>query len=89
MHRRNPHDGNAGSTRPPHAEQTPYFLQPIGVDIGLQQCELDQIVPNLSKPVLKPVAARADYQLAALLRHGLSIAAATTGFDRICVSLKH
>jgi len=37
---------------------------------------------NLSKPVLKPVAARADYQLAAPLRHGLSIAAATTGFDR-------
>ena len=44
MHRRNSHDGNAGSTRPPHAKQTPRFLQPIGVDIGLQQCELDQIV---------------------------------------------
>jgi len=44
MRRRNPHDWNAGRTRPPHAEQTPRFLQPIGVDIGLQQCELDQIV---------------------------------------------
>jgi hypothetical protein len=44
---------------------------------------------NLSKPVLKPVAARADYQLAAPLRHlrhGLSIAAATTGFDRFSES---
>src|ERR1700730_12180248 len=44
MHRRNPHDGNAGSTRPPHSEETPRFLRPIGVDTGLQQCELNQIV---------------------------------------------
>ena len=28
MHRRNPHDGNAGSTRPPHARQTPCFGAP-------------------------------------------------------------
>jgi hypothetical protein len=38
------HDWNAGSIRPSHAEQMPRFLQPIGIDIGLQQCELDQIV---------------------------------------------
>jgi hypothetical protein len=44
MYCRHPHDGNAGSTRPPQAEQTPRFLQTIGVDIGPQQCELDQIV---------------------------------------------
>jgi len=33
-----------GSARPPRAEQTLRFLQPIDVDIGVQQCELDQIV---------------------------------------------
>src|SRR3954452_10408975 len=44
MHRRNPYDGNAESTRPPDAEQMPRFVQPIGVDIGPQQCEFDQIV---------------------------------------------
>jgi hypothetical protein len=32
MHRRNPHNGNAGSTRSPDAEQMPRFGQPIGVD---------------------------------------------------------
>src|SRR5260370_40891769 len=44
MHGRDSHDGNTGSTRPPQVEQTPRFLWPIGVDTGLQQCELDQIV---------------------------------------------
>jgi hypothetical protein len=47
---------------------------------GSKTCQ--NLPSNLSKPVLKPVAARADYQLAAPLRHGLSIAAATTGFDK-------
>src|SRR2546430_4023723 len=44
MHRRDPRDGNAGSTRSPRAEQMPCFLQPAGVEIGLQQGELDQVV---------------------------------------------
>src|SRR5437879_536835 len=44
MHRRKPHYGNSGSARPLRAEQTPRFLRPIGLDIGLQQGELDQIV---------------------------------------------
>jgi hypothetical protein len=44
MHRRNPHHGHAGSARPPQAEQTLRFLRPIGVEISLQQCELDQVV---------------------------------------------
>jgi hypothetical protein len=44
MHPRDPHDGNPGSAWPPLAEQSPRFLQPIGVDIGLQQGKLDQIV---------------------------------------------
>jgi hypothetical protein len=39
-----PYDGNAESTRPSHSEQTPRFLQPIGVEISLQQGELDRIV---------------------------------------------
>src|SRR5580700_1739784 len=43
-HRRDPRDGNAGSTRSPRAEQMPSFLQPAGVEIGLQQRELDQVV---------------------------------------------
>jgi hypothetical protein len=51
----------------------------IGRRLGSKTCQ--NLPSNLSKPVLKPVAARADYQLAAPLRHGLSIAAATTGFD--------
>ncbi len=44
MHCRNPDDGNAGSTWPARAEQTLRFLQPVGVDAGLQQREFDQVV---------------------------------------------
>ena len=44
MHRRKPRDRNAGSAQPACTYQTPCFFEPIGVDIGLQQCELDQIV---------------------------------------------
>jgi hypothetical protein len=44
MHGGNPHDRDPGGTRPPSAEETPSFLQPTGLDIGLQQCELDQVV---------------------------------------------
>ena len=44
MHHREPCDGNTGRAPPPHAKQTPRLLQPIGVDIGLQQRELDQVV---------------------------------------------
>ena len=44
MHPRDPHDGNPASAWPPLAEQSPRFLQPTGVDIGLHQGKLDQIV---------------------------------------------
>jgi hypothetical protein len=44
MHRLHSRDGNAGSTRSPRAEKAPRLLQPVGVEIGLQQRELDQIV---------------------------------------------
>ena len=37
-------DRNAGSTGSPRAEQTPSLLQPVGLEIGLQQSELDQVV---------------------------------------------
>jgi hypothetical protein len=43
-HCRNSQDGDAGSTRPPHAKQIPRFAQPIGAEVGSQQSELDQVV---------------------------------------------
>jgi hypothetical protein len=44
MHRGNPHDRNPGCARPPNFEQALCFLQPIGLDVGSQQGELDQVV---------------------------------------------
>jgi hypothetical protein len=44
MHRGNPHDRNPGCARPPKIKQALRFLQPIGLDVGPQQGELDQIV---------------------------------------------
>ena len=44
MHRRDRQDRNARGTRPARTEQTARFLQAIGVDVGPQQGELDQIV---------------------------------------------
>ena len=42
--RRHAGNGNAGSSRPPRTEQPARLLWPIGVEIGLQQRELDQVV---------------------------------------------
>ena len=44
MHRGNPHDRNPGCARPPNIKQALRFLQPIGLDVGSQQGELDQVV---------------------------------------------
>ena len=44
MHRIDSLDGNAGSARSSRAQQLPRLLQPAGIEAGLQQCELDQIV---------------------------------------------
>jgi hypothetical protein len=44
MHRGNPHDRNPGCARVPNIKQALRFLQPIGLDVGSQQGELDQVV---------------------------------------------
>src|SRR5215472_8235661 len=44
MHRGNPLDRNPGGARAPNIKQTLRFLQPIGLDVGSQQGELDQVV---------------------------------------------
>ena len=41
---RQSHDWNPGCARPPDIKQALRFLQPIGLDVGSQQGELDQVV---------------------------------------------
>src|SRR5215472_9450013 len=51
MHRGNPHDRNPGCARPPNIKQALRFLQPIGLDVGAQQGELDPRISPRSKRV--------------------------------------
>src|ERR1041384_6341975 len=44
MPRRTTNTRSAGGARPPSTEQALRIVQPIGLDIGPHQCELDQVM---------------------------------------------
>src|ERR1700719_2136519 len=57
LRRGEPRDRNAGSTRSPSAEQALRLFGSVGLQVGLQQRELDQVVLRAAPPMRSFAAA--------------------------------